>query len=81
MIEYINISNFMSWFLNEFMTIASNVINWLDDIRIYNNVSLLDFIITITIIEVFITIVLTLPQIANKQSIKAERKERKNNKE
>lgn len=80
MIIYVDKSNFMSWFLNQFMTIASNIINWLDSVRIYNNVSLLDFIITLTIIEVFITIVLTLPSVANKQSVKQEIKQRQRSK-
>lgn len=55
-----NISNFMEWFITEFVRIGSNLIGKLDQIIIYGNVSLLDFIITITIIGAFIGIIITV---------------------
>lgn len=72
-----NITNFMEWFLNQFIGIATNMLGKLDQIILYGNVSLMDFIITITIIGIFIGIVLTLPQNANKISSRAERKLKK----
>lgn len=55
-----NISNFMEWFITEFVRIGSNLIGKLDQIIIYGNISLLDFIITITIIGAFISIIITV---------------------
>ena len=72
-----NISNFFQWFLNQFIAIATNLIGKLDNITIYQNVTLLDFIITITIVGIFIEIILTLPNNANKLSSKLENKARK----
>lgn len=77
MIGYINISDFMTWFINQFVSIGGQAIYYIDSIQLTNNVTLLDFIITIIIIEMFLGIVLTIPTIANKQSIKAEKRARK----
>lgn len=74
-----NIASFMEWFLNQFVAIATNMLGKLDQIILYGNVSLMDFIITITIIGIFIGIVLTLPQNANRLSSRAERKMRSDN--
>ena len=75
-----NISGFFSWFLNQFITIATFLINKLDQIYLIGNVSLLDFIITITIIGIFVSIVLTLPQNMNRFSSRAERRLKKSDK-
>lgn len=56
-----NISNFIEWFITQFVNIATNLIAKLDQIIIYANVSLLDFTITIAIIGMFINIILTIP--------------------
>ena len=58
-----NRSNFFSWFLNQFVTIGTFMINKLDQIYLVGNVSLLDFIITIAIIGIFVSIVITAPQL------------------
>lgn len=71
-----NISNFMEWFITQFINIATNMIGKLDQIILYGNVSLMDFIITITIIGIFIGIVLTIPNNANKWVNRAERKKK-----
>lgn len=57
-----NISNFIEWFITQFINIGTNLINLLNQIIIYNNVSLLDLIITITIIGIFLELILTIPQ-------------------
>ena len=46
-----NITNFITWFIYQFMNIAQRIVNSIDQIKIYNSVSLLDFTITITIIS------------------------------
>lgn len=69
-----NIANFMEWFITQFIAIATNMLGKLDEIILYGNVSLMDFIVTITIIGIFIGIVLTLPQNANRISKREERK-------
>ena len=72
-----NISNFINWFLNEFVKIGTNLIGKLDLIKINGNVSLLDFTIAITIIGMFIPIILTIPNNANKWSKSEKRKREK----
>lgn len=69
-----NISNFIVWFLNEFKNIGIQALNYIDNIKIAGNVSLLDFTITLTILGIFITIVLTLPNNINKYESRLERK-------
>lgn len=75
-----NITTFMDWFINQIVNIFTWMTGQLDNIQIYGNVTLLDFTITITIIGIFITIILTLPQNANRMSSRAERNRRKENK-
>lgn len=74
-----NITDFMVWFLNQFINIGSFMLSKLNQITIYNNVSLLDFIIAITIVGMFLSIVLTIPKNVNRYTSKSERnaKERK----
>lgn len=82
---YIDISSFIDWFITQFVNIGTQIINLLDNIRIYNTVSILDLIITIVIIGVFLELILTIPQNSmngaknNVKEYKAEqrRKERK----
>lgn len=82
---YIDISSFIDWFITQFVNIGTQIINLLDNIRIYNTVSILDLIITIVIIGVFLELILTIPQNSmngaknNIKEYKAEqrRKERK----
>lgn len=72
-----NISNFFSWFLTQFVRIGTNLLDKLDNIFLIGNVSLLDFTITITIIGIFINILLTIPQNVNRYERRAERRARK----
>ena len=72
-----NIANFMSWFITQFITIGTFLINKLDQIKLIGNVSILDFTITITIIGIFLSIVLTMPQNMNRLSSRAERRLKK----
>lgn len=56
-----NITNFITWFIEQFISIGTSILTTLDNIKIYNTVSLLDFTITIAIIGIFIEIVITIP--------------------
>lgn len=71
-----NIANFMEWFITEVIRIGSFMLFKLDQITIAGNVSLMDFIITITIIGIFISIVLTLPNNANRIAGRYESKQK-----
>lgn len=70
-----NISNFINWFITQFVSIGSNLLGKLELIKLRPNVSLLDFTIAITIIGMFLPIILTIPNNANKWS-RAESKKR-----
>ena len=72
-----NISNFMSWFIQQFINIASNMINKIDQIILYGNVTLLDFTITIAIIGAFVGILITVA--STKAVGKVSRSERRRN--
>ena len=76
-----NISNFIEWFIQQFVNIGTQVINILDGIIIYGNVSLLDFIIAITILGMFLSLILTIPQNAmhKVEKIGKERKKKEKN--
>ena len=76
-----NISNFIEWFITQFVNIGTQIINIIDNIIIYGNVSLLDFIIAITILGMFLSLILTIPQNAiNKvEKIGRERKKKEKN--
>lgn len=71
----IDISNFINWFIQQFVNIGRQTINIIDNIIIYQNVSMLDLIITIVIIGMFLNLILTIPQNAMN---KAERNVREN---
>lgn len=76
-----DISSFITWFLNQFYTIGVQIFNALDNITLAFGVSLLDFIITLTIISVFINIILTIPNnMFNHVDKKIESKQRKEKK-
>lgn len=76
-----NISNFIEWFIQQFVNIGTQIINILDGIIIYGNVSLLDFIIAITILGMFLSLILTIPQNAvhKVEKIGRERKKKEKN--
>lgn len=76
-----NISNFIEWFITQFVNIGTQIINIIDGIIIYGNVTLLDFIIAITILGMFLSLILTIPQNAmNKvERIGRERKKKEKN--
>lgn len=72
-----NIATFIEWFITKFVEIATFMIGKLGQINIYANVSLLDFIITITIISAFISIVITAPNLGIvKREMRARGKEK-----
>lgn len=68
-----NISNFMTWFITQFVNIGTNMLGILDNIKIYGNISLMDFIITITILSAFISIIITAPRLTSIQANMRER--------
>lgn len=76
-----NISNFISWFIQQFVNIGTQIINIIDGIIIYGNVTLLDFIIAITILGMFLSLILTIPQNAmhKVEKIGRERKKKEKN--
>lgn len=76
-----NISNFIEWFITQFINIGTRVINIIDGVIIYGNVSLLDFIVAITILGMFLSLILTIPQNAmhKVEKIGRERKKKEKN--
>ena len=56
----LDITNFMSWFLNQFATFFTFIYNTLDNITFFG-VSLLSFSITCILMGVIITTLTTLP--------------------
>ena len=78
-----DISNFITWFIQQVVNIAKGAINILDNIKIYQEVTILDFIIAIMILGMFLTIILAIPQNAmNKaeKSIRESKKKERNSK-
>lgn len=75
-----NISGFIEWFIQQVVNIGTQTINILDNIIIYGNVSILDFIIAITILGMFLGLILAIPQNAMNKAEKSirERKKKKN---
>ena len=76
-----NISNFIEWFIQQFVNIGTQIINIIDGIIIYGNVSMLDFIVAITILSMFLSLILTIPQNAMHkiEKIGKERKKKEKN--
>ena len=68
-----NISNFITWWIQQFINIGTNMLAKLDQIILIGNVSLMDFIITIVIIEAFIGVILTLPKAVGREVRKTEK--------
>lgn len=77
-----NITNFITWFIAQFIRIGQNLLGYLDSIKIYNTVSLMDFTITIVIIGAFLSIILTIPHNAMSNADRQNRRirEREKNK-
>lgn len=77
----VNVGRFIEWFIQQFVNIGAQVINILDGIIIYGSVSLLDFIIAITILGMFLSLILTIPQnaIHKVEKIGKERKKKEKN--
>lgn len=76
-----DISNFISWFIQQVVNIGTKTIAIIDSIVIYQGVTLLDFIIAIILLGMFLTIILAVPQNAmNKvEKIGRERKKKEKN--
>ena len=66
----VNISSFIQWFIEQFVEIGKKIIDIIDGIIIYQNISLLDLIIAIVILGMFLELILTIP---NNAMNKAER--------
>lgn len=73
-----NISNFMTWFIQQFINIGTNMLSILDNIQIMGNVTLMDFIITIMIISAFLEVLITIPNTANRIEKRHEKTKGKN---
>lgn len=72
-----DISNFITWFIEQVVSIGKGAINILDSIIIYQGVSMLDFIIAIVILGMFLTIILAIPQNAMNKAEKSIRESKK----
>lgn len=75
-----NISEFIEWFVQQVINIGTQAINILDNIIIYANVSILDFIIAITILGMFLGLILAIPQNAMNKAEKSIRERKRNEK-
>lgn len=74
-----DITNFWNWFINEFITIGTRALTYLDSITILG-ISILKFTIYLTIIGAFINILLTVPQAGARAISRSEKKARKEKK-
>ncbi len=72
-----NITTFMTWFINSFIHIGSQILSYLDQIKIYGTISLMDFIITIVIVGAFLSIIITSPRLSLVRQIRSEMKPNK----
>ena len=59
-----NITNFISWFIQQFLNIGATMLGKLDQIYIYGQITLMDFMVTIFIVGAFLTIVTTAPRLS-----------------
>ena len=79
----VNISEFIQWFIEQFVNIGKKMIGIIDGIIIYQNISLLDLIIAITILGMFLELILTIPKNAMNRAERnvreSKRKERTKN--
>ena len=60
-----DISGFISWFLGQIYTMFTTLLGYLDNIIIAGGVSLLDFIITILILGLVVSIIIASPGTAS----------------
>lgn len=72
-----DISSFMSWFLSQIYSIFSSVFSILDSIILAPGVTLLEFIITIFILGIVVTILIAQPGNAMRVEKGVERKRSK----
>lgn len=72
-----DISSFMSWFLGQIYSIFSSVFSILDSIILAPGVTLLEFIITIFILGIVVTILIAQPGNAMRVEKGVERKRSK----
>ncbi len=79
----VNISEFIQWFIEQFVNIGKKMIGIIDGIIIYQNISILDLIIAITILGMFLELILTIPKNAMNKAERnvreSKRKERTKN--
>ena len=79
----VNISEFIQWFIEQFVEIGKRMIGIIDGIIIYQNITLLDLIIAITILGMFLELILTIPKNAMNKAERnvreSKRKERTKN--
>lgn len=74
-----DITEFFTWFMNQFINIISWALGTLNSITI-NGISLLMITITIVIIGTIIPILMTIPQIERVKVIEKERTSKNDNK-
>ena len=61
MIIYVNIANFTNWFINQVVSIWTQVMNILSEIDLIENVSIIEFLIAIILLGIFIPILINTP--------------------
>lgn len=74
-----DITEFFTWFMEQFIRILTYCINVLNDIKI-NGISLLMIILTIAIIGTIIPIIMTIPNVEKVKVIQKERTSKNDNK-
>lgn len=72
-----DISYFINWFISQFVNIGKKLIEILDSIKIYQNVSLLDLTIAIAILGMFLGLILAIPQNVMNKAEKIARESKK----
>ena len=75
-----DITSFLSWFLDQILNIFTQIFNILDSIKFFGT-SLLYFIITIIILGALVEVVLTLSKSTNFIASKAEKVKQRKEKE
>lgn len=77
-----DISDFMAWFLNQVLNMFTWIFNILDNIK-FLGTSLLDLIITITVLSFLIPVILTLGKSnpIRSERVKTSKERTKNNEE
>lgn len=72
-----DISGFINWFISQFVNIGKKLIEILDSIKIYQQVSLLDLTIAIAILGMFLGLILAIPNNAMNKVEKIKRETKK----